>query len=169
MKRLLAFVVFVMTAITPSFGQTMTNEGNRSANREKVLAGAGCRNCDLFQLDFSYQEIINRDFSGSRLRQADFSVATLDGSRFARANLSVLEAYGARFSKADFSGADLSEASFVGAWLGGATLAGASLKGANFSGAYLKTARGLTQAQLNTACGDGETEVPPGMRIPVCK
>ena len=169
MKRLLALIAFVMAAITPSFGQTMTNEAHRNANREKVLSGAACTGCDLFQLDFSYKEITNRDFSGSRLRQADFSVSTMDGSRFAHANLSILEAYGARFSKADFSGADLSEASFVGAWLGGANLTGANLTAANFSGAYLKTARGLTQVQLNKACGDSETEVPAGLRMPVCK
>jgi uncharacterized protein YjbI with pentapeptide repeats len=176
MKRLVIGIALLLVgmaavgaAATPANAQTMTNEANRNANREKVLAGAACKGCDLFQLDFSYKEITNRDLSGSRLRQSDFSVATMDGSKFSHANLSILEAYGARFAKADFSGADLSEASFVGAWLGGANLAGANLKAANFSGAYLKTARGLTQAQLNAACGDGETEMPAGMKIPVCK
>ena len=27
---------------------------------------------------------------------------------------------------------------------------------------------GLTQAQLNTACGDASTELPTGMTIPTC-
>lgn len=176
MKRLaiciaLLFVgLAAMSAVSaPATAQTMTNEATRQANREKVLKGAPCRACDLFQQDFSYQEVHNRDFSGSRLRQADFSAATFDGSKFAKANLSILEAYGARFTRADFAGADLSEASFVGAWLGGANLTGARLASANFSGAYLRTAKGLSQAQLNTACGDAETELPKGLKIPVCK
>ena len=35
----------------------------------------------------------------------------------------------------------------------------------------LRTARavGLTQAQLNQACGDRSTQLPPGLRIPMCR
>mgnify|MGYP000890695104 CR=1 FL=1 len=44
----------------------------------------------------------------------------------------------------------------------------AKLLRADFSGAELASARGLTQAQLNTACGDGSTLLPTGLTIPAC-
>ena len=33
----------------------------------------------------------------------------------------------------------------------------------------LRKAKGLTQAQLNRACGDAPTRLPRGMRIPDCR
>jgi uncharacterized protein YjbI with pentapeptide repeats len=173
MKRLAIAIAVGMVGIaalsyTRAEAQTVTNEATRQANHAKVIAGQACKSCDLFQLDFSYEEITNRDFTGSRLRQTDFSVATLDGSKFTNANLSILEAYGARFTNADFTNADMEDGSFVGAWFGGANFKGAKVNGANFSGAYLKSAKGLTQSQLSGACGDGETELPAGLEIPTC-
>jgi uncharacterized protein YjbI with pentapeptide repeats len=47
-------------------------------------------------------------------------------------------------------------------------MSGAVLTGANFSGAELQDALGLTQAQLNEACGDATTQLPAGMTIPRC-
>ena len=71
-------------------------------------------------------------------------------------------------SAQNFAGADLTHASFVGSFLEGANLSGARLDGTNFSGAELGRARGLTQGQLDRACGDGQTELPRGLRIPRC-
>ena len=42
-------------------------------------------------------------------------------------------------------------------------------RGANVSGAELDGARGLTQAQLDKACGDRATRLPHGLRIPACR
>ena len=44
----------------------------------------------------------------------------------------------------------------------------ARLDEADFSGADLRGARGLTQAQLNAACGNAETRLPRGLRVPEC-
>ena len=44
----------------------------------------------------------------------------------------------------------------------------ANLEGANFSGAEMDRAQGLTQSQLNRACGDASTRLPPGLRLPPC-
>ena len=41
-------------------------------------------------------------------------------------------------------------------------------RGANFGGAEMGRARGLTQAQLNGACGDETTELPRGLRLRGC-
>jgi uncharacterized protein YjbI with pentapeptide repeats len=80
----------------------------------------------------------------------------------------VANLFGARFTRASFRHADLSRAIAVGAYFGSANLSGARLDGANLSGAELETARGLTQAQLNTACGDRYTRLPRGLTIPAC-
>ena len=32
----------------------------------------------------------------------------------------------------------------------------------------LSKAVGLTQAQIDTACGDASTILPPGLRVPAC-
>jgi uncharacterized protein YjbI with pentapeptide repeats len=145
------------------------NEAARNATAQRVIGGAkSCVGCDLFQVDFSYKALDGRDFSGARLRQADFSLATLDGANLRGANLSVANAFGARFAKTDFTNADLSDATLVGSWFGGAVMSGANLKGANLSGSYLFTAKGLTQAQLSSACGDEATQLPAGLTIALC-
>ena len=130
--------------------------------------GANCPGCNLFQADFSGLEMRGRNFAGARLRQSDLSLSVMNRTNFARADLRDVNAYGAVFSSSNFAGADLTHASFVGTYLEGASLAGARLDGANFSGAEMARARGLNQAQLNRACGDADTRLPPGLRIPRC-
>ena len=82
--------------------------------------------------------------------------------------MSLTNFFGARLSGADLSDTNLEGATLVGAYLGGARLNGAVFTGANFSGAELADAVGVTQAQLNTACGDATTTLPAGMTIPTC-
>ena len=106
--------------------------------------------------------------SGARLRQANLALSTMNHARFDNANLSVANLFGGRFTGASFRQADLTRANLVGAYFGGADLTGATLTGATLSGAELQTARGLTQSQLNTACGDSSTRLPAGFTIPGC-
>lgn len=154
-----------------AFAQTPEqNEEARAATAQRLIMGEkNCSGCDLFQTDLSYQELPGVDLTGSRLRQADLSLSTLDKARLTGANLSVANAFGARFEDADATGVNFEDAVLVGAWFGGANLTGADLKGANVSGAYLVTATGLTQGQLDAACGDASTELPKGMTVAACK
>ena len=92
----------------------------------------------------------------------------LNGANFSRADLRDVDAYGGVFGGASFSGANLSNSSWVGTFLEGANFSGANLAGANFSGAQMRGARGLSQRQLNEACGDDQTELPGSMHIPSC-
>ena len=135
---------------------------------DRARAGASCPHCNLFQADFSNKRMTGRNFAGSRLRQADFSAAVMNHTVFAGADLRDVNAYGGVFSGAVFSGADLTHASFVGAYLQGASFTGAKLIGTNFSGAEMSHARGLSQHQLEDACGDEATTLPRGLRIPRC-
>ncbi|MFA4938488.1 pentapeptide repeat-containing protein [Brevundimonas sp.] len=133
-----------------------------------VKRGASCAGCNLFQGDFSGLEARGLNLTGSRLRQADLSLSVMNRTRFSNTDMRDVEAYGGVFSGSNFSRANLTNASFVGAYLEGASFSGATLSGTNLSGAQLTRATGLTQGQLNQACGDGSTVLPRGLRIPAC-
>jgi uncharacterized protein YjbI with pentapeptide repeats len=149
-------------------GGPVATQAERDANAERVRAGASCARCDLFQIDLAYRSIAGRDFSGARIRQADLSLAVADRARFRGANLSLTNLFGARLTRADLSDANLEGATLVGAYFGGAQLRGAALAGADLSGAELAAATGLTQTQLDAACGDATTTLPAGLRIRAC-
>lgn len=134
----------------------------------RVQAGASCPRCNLFQADLSNRTLKGLNLSGSRLRQADLSLAVMNRTSFAGADLRDVNAFGGVFSSASFAGANLTNATFVGAYLQGARFTGANLGGANFSGAEMDRAVGLTQTQLNRACGDAATRLPAGLRVPAC-
>ncbi len=174
MKRAALFAC-LLAFTTPAFAQApsatggpITNQAQRDATAARVRNGASCAGCDLFQISLAYQSVAGRNFAGARIRQADLSLATADRANFHSANMSLTNFFGARLSSADLRDANLEGATFVGAYLGGARFGGAVLNGANFSGAELADAAGLTQAQLNTACGDATTTLPAGMTIPAC-
>lgn len=130
--------------------------------------GSSCPRCNLFQADFAGLEVQGRNYGGARLRQAEMSLAVMNRTNFAGADMRDVEAYGAVLSGGNFSGTDLTNASMVGAYLEGSNFAGAKLEGTNFSGASMAGARGLSQSQLNRACGDSSTRLPRGLRIPQC-
>ena len=146
---------------TPSLAQ---NPGQIA----RVRGGASCPGCNLFQGDFSGMERRGLNLAGARLRQADLSLAVMNRTRFSNTDLRDVEAYGGVFSSSNVSGADLTNASFVGAFMVGAAFSGATLSGTNLSGAQLGRATGLTQRQLDRACGDAATSLPGGLRIPAC-
>lgn len=174
MKRAALFAcLFALT--TPALAQApsatggpITNQAERDAIAERVRGGANCAGCDLFQISLAYQAVPGRNFAGARIRQADLSLATADRANFHGANMSLTNFFGARLTGADLGDTNLEGATLVGAYLGGARFGGAVLTGANLSGAELTGATGLTQAQLNTACGDATTALPAGMTIPAC-
>jgi len=162
MKRLPIAALAVLALAGPAAAQN-------AAQIRSAAAGANCPGCNLFQADFANRELKGRNFSRARLRQADLSTAVMNRTSFARADLRDVNAYGGVFSAASFAGADLTNASFVGAYLQGANFAGATLTGANFSGAEMDRAAGLTQRQLDGACGDEATRLPRGLRIRACR
>lgn len=132
-------------------------------------SGKSCRNCNLFQADMAYTQVADASFAGSRLRQSNMTLATMDRVSFTGANLSIANLYGARFTGASFKNADLTDAILVGGSFDGANFSGANLTRANISGAEMSRARGLTQGQLNKACGDASTELPSGLNVQQCR
>lgn len=130
--------------------------------------GGSCVRCDLSEGKFGYKVLSNLNFSGAQFRGADFTAITMDRTNLARADLSEVNAYAGRFIGANFSEAKLDRASFTGGYLGRSDLTGASLTGTNFSGTDLRNVRGLTQAQLDAACGDRFTRLSGGLTIAFC-
>ena len=163
MKRTLSLglIAALLAVAAPALAQ---NAGQIAS----VKRGSSCAGCNLFQGDFSGVEARGLNLSGSRLRQADLSLSVMNRTRFSNTDMRDVEAYGGVFSGSNFSRANLTNASFVGAYLEGASFSGATLSGTNLSGAQLARATGLTQGQLNQACGDGSTVLPRGLRIPAC-
>lgn len=157
----LTAMLVLLAAAPPALAQ---NAGQIAS----VRRGASCPGCNLFQGDFSGLEARGLNLAGARLRQSDLSLSVMNRTRFSNADLRDVEAYGGVFSGSSFAGANLTNASFVGAYLEGANLSGATLSGTNLSGAQLRRATGLTQRQLNQACGDSSTVLPAGLRIPAC-
>lgn len=135
----------------------------------KVRAGGHCPGCNLFQADLANLTLPGKNLAKARLRQADLSTVVMNRTRFSSGDLRDVNAYGGVFGGASFAGADLTNASFVGAFLEGASFAGANLSGVNLSGAEMDRAQGLTQAQLNRACGDASTRLPRGLSVPACR
>jgi Pentapeptide repeats (8 copies) len=131
------------------------------------LANVSIPGANLSHADLSGANLSGTDLSGSNLGNAD-----LTGARLTKANLSSAELFGANLSGTDLSGANLGNADLFGARLvkanlsnadlTGARLVKANLSGANLSGANLLGARGLTQTQLDEACGDANTKLPEG-------
>lgn len=135
----------------------------------RVRAGASCPKCNLFQADLEGRTLKGLNLSGARLRQANLSAGVFNRASFAGGDLRDIEASASVFSSSSFAGANLTNASFVGTYLQGANFRGATLRGVNFSGAEMDRAVGLTQRQLDGACGDEATTLPRGLRIPSCR
>jgi len=166
MKPLLLSAAGAMAALVAFAALPATAQN--AGQIEHARGGASCPHCNLFQADFSNLEMKDRNFAGARLRQADFSTAVMNHTTFAGGDLRDVNAYGAVLSGASFAGANLANATFVGTYLQGANFRGANLAGVNFSGAEMDRAVGLTQRQLDTACGDQATSLPRGLRIRPC-
>lgn len=150
-------------------GLAVPTWAQNAAQIERARDGANCPHCNLFQADFANAELKGRNFAGARLRQADLSAAVMNRTNFAGADLRDVNAYGAVLTGANFAGADLTNATFVGSYLQGANFRGARLAGVNFSGAEMDRAFGLTQRQLEQACGDGSTRLPRGLYLRPCR
>jgi uncharacterized protein YjbI with pentapeptide repeats len=157
-----ALVLMFSLAAGPVLAQNAAEIG-------KVQDGGGCPHCNLFQADFGNKVLKNRNLAGARLRQSDMSLSVLNYSNMSHADLRDVNGYGALFTGVNFSGADMTNATFVGSYMAGANFRGAKLAGVNFSGSEMEKALGLTQRQLDAACGDEKTSLPRGLTVPACK
>ena len=131
----------------------------RGANLQwAVLGGANLQGAVL-----EYANLQGADLAGANLQGANLEYANLQGADLDRANLQGADLFGANLREADLDGANLQ-----GADLDRANLQGADLYEAKLQGAELRYGEGLTQEELDGACGDEKTELPSGMSIKPC-
>ena len=162
LKHVFAGIALVAAGATPALAQD-------ASEITKVQNGQSCPGCNLFQADLAYLDLADINVSGARLRQSDMSLSTFDDWKLQGTNLSVSNLFGARFNHADFTNANLGSAALVGTYLGSSIMTGVNLDGANVSGADLSLVKGLTQSQLDSACGDETTLLPDGLTVPPCR
>ncbi len=113
------------------------------------------------------------DCVGCRLQGADLTntcvkAHDLHGADFDGANATLMCMSYANFSGATFRGTNLSGANLAHARLDGADLSGAEMTITSIKGTDLTHVVGLTQKQLDTACGDAETRVQAGFVVKTC-
>jgi uncharacterized protein YjbI with pentapeptide repeats len=126
-----------------------------AANVARIKSGdVNCPHCDLKGADLSNECVKKGDLTG-----ADFTDVTAHYMCMSYANFTDVS-----FKNADLTGANLGHADLTRADFTGAKLSITSIKGADLS-----TAKGLTQAQLDRACGDADTKLPAGLHASFCK
>lgn len=135
----------------------------RSRRDRKELRGIHLGSGDLSRADLRNTNLRNALLSGAMLTGAE-----LDGSCLRDAILINSHLNGADLEKSDLGHADLSNADLTGADLyqvnfSNVTFTGATLTNADITGADFSRAKGLTQAQLDSACA--ELDEPP-VRLP---
>ena len=116
------------------------------------------------------------NFCETDLNGADFSMAMLAGANFTKAKLHAAKLERANVTRANFSEAELDGANLANAMLHltilqkavfhNASIQDAMLFQTNLHGADLSKVKGLTQNQINMACLDKQTTLPPGLSHP---
>ncbi len=148
--KLLSLAVFaaLLTAAVPA----------QAAPADPVASiRAGNHDCPSCMLKGA--DLTNQCVKGGNLTGADF-----DDTKLVVACMSNANFHDASFRNADLTGANLANSKMDGADLSGANLTITSIKGTD-----LRLARGLTQAQLDQACGDTATRVPAGLKVQRCE
>lgn len=148
------------------------------ARARNLATFSECIRCDLSNANFEDRFFQLAILNEANLSGANFDGANLAGAQLNNANLSKGTFRYANLSGAQMQGADLRGADFRGAWLNWAWLAGAKLEGADFTGAHfvgaqlqgtdLSKAKSISTSQVQTACADGNTKLPPGVGRPWC-
>src|ERR1700742_4335397 len=110
-------------------------------------------------------DCVGCNLAGADLTNTCVKEHDLHGANFDGANATLMCMSFANFTNASFRGTELSGANLAGAKMDGANMTGAKTSITSFLGTDLRHVRGLTQAQMNVACGDSKTLLPPGLTI----
>ena len=154
MRALLALSILTLLAV-PALFLTGPAVAADSAAVAKIKGGiVDCVACDLTGADLSNTCVKQHDLHGADFTGADASLMCMSFADFT----------GARFRNTELSGANM-----AGAKMDGADLTGAKTSITSFLGTDLRRVKGLTQAQIDVACGDARTKLPPGLRVHFCR
>lgn len=104
-------------------------------------------------------DCVGCNLSGADLSNTCVKEHDLRGANFDGANATLMCMSFSNFTNASFRGTELS----------GANMAGAKTSITSFLGTDLRKVKGLTQGQLDVACSNAATRLPPGLKISTCK
>ena len=114
-------------------------------------------------------DCVGCDLRGADLTNTCVKEHDLHGADFTGANATLMCMSFANFTGVSFRGAELSGANLAGAKMDGADVTGAGTSITSFLGTDLRHVKGLTQKQMDVACGDSKTLLPPGLHIHTCQ
>jgi excisionase family DNA binding protein len=140
--------------------------------READLSEANLRNANLERADL-HQAILDE----ANLEKADLTAANLSGasllnkvklrgSTLVGVNFLGADLVGANLQEADLANANLKQADMKGADLSEASLGGAKMRGAYIDSTDLREVKNLTQAQVDEAAGNEQTQLPSDLQRP---
>ena len=145
---------FILALLAVSVSQAMSAPAYDEAAVARIRAGiVDCPGCNL---------------QGADLQNTCVKAKNLAGANFDGANAVLMCMSFANFSNATFRGTDLSGANLAHADLDGADMTGAVMTITSLKGTDLTKAKGLTQKQLDAACGDADTRAPTGLTVHFC-
>ena len=121
---------------------------------------------NLQQTLFQRATFRNANLFLANLQKANLNEANMEGANLTGANLQGATLHQVNLEHATLLFANLQGANLLLANLQSAYLANANIRQANLRGANLSTAAGLTQDQLNLACVDDATILPPSLYKP---
>lgn len=165
------------------FGVDFTSTDLRSsnllaANLEKAtlvrasLAGSNAKGVrfnriEAYRTDFSRMDAQNAVFASAEMQRSNFQDAKLTNVDFTKAELGRAQFHNADISGSRFSFANLARADFRGAtFIAPIDFDRAFFFLTRIEGIDLSGSTGLSQWQLNMACGDTSTKLPSGLKRP---
>jgi uncharacterized protein YjbI with pentapeptide repeats len=154
MKRLLCLLLFLATPALAVDDYVGTRGADPVAVARIHADIVDCPGCKL----------MGADLANTCVKEHDLHGANFDG-----ANATLMCMSFADFRGASFRGTELSGANLAGAKMDGADMTGAITSITSFLGTDLRLVKGLTQKQLDMACSDKETKLPPGLKPHICK
>ena len=131
-----------------------------------VLVEANFSSADMNRSNFAQAQAAGGNFLKAELNRSDFSGANLERATMTKAELARVIFQHARLTGVDFSYSNLSRAQLQGAVLQDVTMTGSYLYLTQLGGVDLSAVKGLTQAQIDIACGDAQTRLPDGLTAP---
>jgi uncharacterized protein YjbI with pentapeptide repeats len=139
----------------------------RASLADSTAKGARFDKIEAYRTDFSHMDAQGAVFTSAEVQRSNFQDANLTNVDFTKAELGRAQFHDADISGSRFSFANLARADFRGAtFTTPIDFNGAFLFLTRIESLDLSNSSGLSQWQLNMACGDARTELPSGLTRP---
>lgn len=142
--------------------------GEQVIMRGAVLEDATLTEANLTHSSMRQANLHRAEMARGVFHDNDFQFANLIGASAASVDFTRSNFDRARMDNINLTGATLDGGQFTGVRFGFANFADATLLETNFSDADLTHVVGLTQVQLDSACGNMNTRLPDGLSLGYC-